>query len=292
METNLRRIRLLIEHPIIVVLTWVTANLAAAFAVCEFLHISLPSAWTGPVLYIAATALIGVGFWGTYVSYQSNRALKCCVRELHQINHFYRDTLARRFFDPKNKEHLNDTQILMVERQTLDEVCGRISTIFRELTVRNCFVAVYLIRKGENNAIYCSMYAASANEADRPHAVSYIVDREKNTRFWEASSLRPCGMHYFHSADLEEKFPPYFDEMNFFEQKYKSCIVVPIRYRPDGENAVANDLGYLVVDTLHTHRLNNRFHVHYLAAFADQMFYFMQIWRSHLDGNKQQELGF
>jgi hypothetical protein len=210
--------------------------------------------------------------------YHENKRLKACIHELHQINHLYRDAISNRFFDSGSHEALEDGQLVEQEIGTLNQVCAKISSIYRFLTNRKCFVAVYLIRKIETKEV-CSIHAYSEYEASRSKKPpeTFSID-SANTRFWDANTKKPSCINFFHSADLE-KLANYNDQTQHFEAQYKSCIVVPIRYCPNRQGSEPDDLGYLVVDTLARDRLNDGFHVNYLAAFADQMYNFQNIWR-------------
>jgi hypothetical protein len=272
------RIAHFIEKPYVFVLTWTGANIAVLIAIFSFFGVSVSYGWLKPCLWVFATLLFGFGCWCSYTTYHENKRLKACVHELHQVNHLYRDAISNRFFDAGITENLNDGQLVEQEKAVLNHVCTKISGIFKFLTNRKCFVAVYLIRNTKTQTV-CSIYAYSEYEASRfqKPPETFSIGPE-NTRFWEANVRRLCCMNFFHSPDLTKQ-PDYNDQTQHFAEKYKSCIVVPIRYFPNREGAKPDDLGYLVVDTLARDRLNNGFHVQYLASFADQMYNFQNIWR-------------
>jgi hypothetical protein len=276
MGTLFARITQFIEKPYVVVLTWVVGNFAFLIALFGLFGVTASYSWMAPVLYVFATSLFGFAVWCTYTTYHENKRLKACIHELHQVNHLYRDAISNRFFDSGNTENLSDGQLIEQEKAILHHVCAKISSIF--LTNRKCFVGVYLIRTKAGQNV-CSLHSASEYEAVRfPTPPETFIVSPDNTRFWEAGVKRPCGINYFHSPDLK-KLPDFNDQTQHYESRYKSCIVVPIRYCPNREGAKPDDLGFLVVDTLARERLNNGYHVHYLAAFADQMYNFQNIWR-------------
>jgi hypothetical protein len=73
----------------------------------------------------------------------------------------------------------------------------------------------------------------------------------------------------------------YRNERQDWKNFYRSAIVVPIRFvnRPAVGPVVSDDIGFLSVDTKSTHRLNDDYHLEYLAGLADQMYNFMSLMR-------------
>jgi hypothetical protein len=278
MDIKFDRLRQFIEHPLVIFLTWILSNIGVFLAVLTIFGVTFSYTWLLPTIYVAVTALIGLGTYCTYSLYHENKRLKKCIHELHQVNHLYRDTISKRFFDSGNTEVLNDNELIEREKMVLHNVCAKIASIFRYLTNQKCFVGVYLIRTidGEN---LCSLHTASEYESSRfPAPPETFKVNADNTRFWDAGVKKSSCIYFFHSANLK-KTEDYNDQTQHYESQYKSCIVVPIRYCANRKGAKPDDIGFLVVDTLATERLNNGFHVHYLAAFADQMYNFQNIWR-------------
>jgi hypothetical protein len=105
----------------------------------------------------------------------------------------------------------------------------------------------------------------------------YKINTGENTAFDQALKYSCDGPSHFFSADLRKE-KKYKNERQNWQTFYKSAIVVPIRFiYPDkiGHKDYSHDIGFLCVDTLAPNRLNNRWHLELLSAFADQLYNFI-----------------
>jgi len=227
------------------------------------------------LLFIISGTIIIVG-WSNVCSKYSR--LKKCAEEFHSINHAYRDCLGAIL----TKEQVtNNRSLLLLEQYTLEIVCQKIVRIFRNLINANCVVTVKLLTDDKK---FCFAWARSERETERDMYGEELfeVGNNKNTGFDEALKFRPQKTSYFYSADLVKlaKKRKYQNHRDGWENLYKSTIIVPIRHVIDIRNSKINILGFLCVDTKSRNRLNDGFHVYYLAGFADQMYNFISIMRN------------
>ncbi len=258
----------------------IIANVSALVGLAQFFGLTPGSPLTQIATVVFTGATGGFVVWATYITHLENARLKTCASELHQINHSYRDALCEVFFDG---QVLDDDELLDKEREALTTVTGKIANIFWCLTNRKCMVTVYLLEQ-ENGETVTFSWARSEKDIERePRPLRKFKVTPENTRFHEATLLRPTGPAHFFGGDLEVlyKQTKYHDLNSGWERLYKSCIAVPIRFLKCGSEGPAHSdaLGFLVVDTKHPNRLNDDFHVQYLAAFADQMYNYLSLMR-------------
>ncbi len=220
-----------------------------------------------------STALLALG---VYLLNRDNYRLRQCAYDLHDINHIYRDALSRLF---SNRTQPDPEQFLLVEREVLNSVCVKIANIFVNLIGRKCVVTVKLLTK-EDNRTFCFTWARSDRELlrDTSSVDWYEVGTGANTGFDEALKLRPASPSYFYSPDLIAMGPAYSNRREAWQRFYQSTIVVPIHHVVVSEKRT-EALGFLCVDTMSQHRLNETYHVQFLAAFADQMYNFLSLMR-------------
>lgn len=214
---------------------------------------------------------------------QENIAVRRIPATIHRINHDYRDALSELFGDPTAAP--SDETRTKKEVQVLESVCQRLATMFHELTKKPCTVSVKLIRK-RDGCTYCETLVRSEKFCPRDGAgqiIRFYLDAGRNTALDTALRYTPGLKSYFYSADLtKEKSGAYINERQRWEQFYRSELICPIRYvRPGAEGGpVKNEnIGFLIVDTLSTNRLNEGFHLELMGACADQMYNFMSLLR-------------
>jgi hypothetical protein len=238
-------------------------------------------------LVIVGISLFLLALLYTIYIRQENDALRDMSTNLHIINHNYRDIIHSTF--AANNPIGSRRDLVKIEREVLHATCQRISEIFtRLLHGRPCVVTVKLITTGTHGARICKTYIRSdANcERERYGPDEFQVGTNKNTALDTALMLpEPGKCAHFHSADLTADHH-YQNERAHWQNFYRSAIVVPIRYvdnRRIGHPDASQDLGFLSVDTLSRNWLNNGSHVQLLAAFADQMYYFMSLMRGRFN---------
>lgn len=223
-----------------------------------------------------------------YQMWRDTHAIRNSYYKIHEINHSYRDALARSVFHPHDGfAHTADHVLAHANREvdTLSTVVQKISLIYRELTGAPCMVAVKVCDK-RDNAEVCFAIARSERETGRDQTgeAKFSLDPNKNTAFAEARKPHKSGASHFHSPDLIAlaESNKYHNEREDWRRFYKSCIVVPIRYNRQTATPECREIGFLSVDTRARHRLNDTFHVQLLAAFADQMYNYINLSRGNL----------
>src|SRR5438445_632355 len=210
-----------------------------------------------------------------------NQRLRQCATTLHRINHIYRDVLNKTF--GIQLQQLGPLEA--TERDTLVAVCYKIAEMFSLLIGEKCVVTVKLITKDANTKDYCHTLARSEPSSERDLTlVNYEINTGRNTAFDTALRYDGHRTSRFFSADLEKDadMGKYFNDRTDWKRFYRSAIVVPIRYvhyDAVGTPTAFNELGFLAIDTIATYKLNDHFHIEYLAAFADQMYNFMSLMR-------------
>jgi len=205
-----------------------------------------------------------------------------CTRFIHDINHEYRNILNETFGVALQNSEPIDPILVTREREIIETVCNRIALIYAGLTSRPCIVTVKVITK-ENGSSFCHTYARSEPKCRRDRDGGpdvYAIGHGENTAFEVALNSDPSGISHFFGGDLPKmkKQNRYRNQRDNFEKYYKSTIVVPIRSQ-SCQQREANNRGFLCVDTLSTHCLNDGYHVELLAAFADQMYNFFSLMR-------------
>jgi hypothetical protein len=210
--------------------------------------------------------------------------IKECATTLHKINHSYRDALRTVFGSPTRLRKALEE----IELDNLRLVCERIAEMFTSLIKAKCVVTVKLIREQDDNgkrqsSCHTLVRSESGSERDR-QLVAYQIGKGANTAFDVALKYNPHGPSRFFSPDLVKDYEEgiYSNERTDWRHFYRSALVVPIRsvtYEHLPGRAAFNNLGFLAVDTLAPNKLNETFHLQFLAAFADQMFNFMSLMR-------------
>ena len=218
-----------------------------------------------------------------YLCHRDHLRLRNCGPLLHEINHIYRDALFKSLSAKQGgAPRWEMKQLLELERATLAEACGKIGELFTSLTGRQCVVTVKLLAKGEGDKRICFTWVRSRSGIYRPlgSEEGYTVGDGQNTGFDMALRLRSSAPMHFHSPDLIalQKRGLYRNARPGWERLYKSTIVVPIIAGEDQENG-ADVIGFLCVDSLSRNRLNATYHVEFLAAFADQMYNYVNLMR-------------
>ena len=210
-----------------------------------------------------------------------NKNLKECATTLHRINHNYRDVLHDMFGKAGSPQAAKEA----VEQRMLKAACEKIAEIFSLLIGTKCIVTVKLITKHSDGKDRCHTLARSELNSERDQSlVHYEINTGKNPAFDTARRYNPSGPSHFFSSDLVNDYQEnkYTNERLDWQRFYRSAIVVPIRYvnyPAIGSEGALNELGFLAVDTMVTGKLNNSFHIQFLAAFADQMYNFMSLMR-------------
>ena len=207
------------------------------------------------------------------------RNFNAIFKDLHRINHIYRNSLSEIFGKKKQGDSTIQTEF-HDPKETLGSVCNHIGYIFNSLIGSNCEITIKLIAEeiidGEK-ILYCQTFARNGgkNVRDEPEPIKYIV--KNNTAFSTASNYHGSNKisHYW-SADLTNDNNYCSDRLDYLKF-YKSAIVVPIRYVFKNNHTSIDDIGFLTVDTLETYRLNDNSHVQLLAAFADQCYNYLSL---------------
>jgi len=213
-------------------------------------------------------------------------ALQNAARFVHDVNHEYRNVLSEALGPHEDLQQTDpiDPELVKREREIIETVCHRIAAIYTALISRPCTVTVKVLTK-EGSDWFCHTYARSEPRSRRDRdggPDAYAVGTGENTAFDIASQPAPVGISHFFCPDLPKlkKSNQYRNRRDNFEKYYKSAIVVPIRFHPrPKQQGIANDRGFLCVDTPSTHCLNAGFHLELLAAFADQMYNFFSLMR-------------
>jgi hypothetical protein len=210
------------------------------------------------------------------------------AHELHSINHVYRDAITRQFsLQESSKEKIESSielqNLLLVERAILSVICLKITNIYSNLIRHKCTVTVKLMAD-KNQKKVCFTWARSEHQIERDRRPEDGYDLEENTGFKKALEDVPGRPSHFFSADLIKDFHKgnYHNTRGGWQHFYKSTIVVPIRHKSESEPQKADVVGFLCLDTNSRNRLNDGYHVELLAAFADQMYNFINIMRRRL----------
>ena len=215
---------------------------------------------------------------GLYLVHRENLRLRQCAYELHEINHIYRDALGGLFSNNAKTQPPNADELLLVEREVLNAVCTKVASMFRNLTGRRCVVTMRLITEEDQNK-FCFVWATSDRQSfrDEVPVIKFGLSEKENTAFARALVLRSSSPSFFHSADLRDA-SDYEDQRPEWRDLYRSILVVPVQHAIRSLKK-SDVLGFLSVETMSTYRINNGYHVHFLAAFADQMYNFICIMR-------------
>ena len=158
--------------------------------------------------------------------------------------------------------------------------------VYNRLINRDCIVTIKLITKGRGGKSYSTTYLRSKENVERDNFAPDKLELKtgKNSALDQALRLELDGaVSHFQSSDLT-KDPNYKTEMPNWFRYYKSMIIIPIRcvkYKKIGTPKASDDIGLLCLDTKSRNRLNNTYHVDLLAAFADQMYNFLNLMRGN-----------
>ena len=229
---------------------------------------------------------------------RENMALRGLSAEFYDINCLYQSKMHQVFLAENPVTDQN--KLIEAEKETLEAVCQRISSLFQQTINRKCMVTVKLITY-QDQSICAHTYVRSlrASARDRSERMRYSIGTGQNTGFeialQERSDDKPS---HFYSADLSLE-PGYENQRADYLRHYRSVLVVPIRepQRISGTGAdpvnkpqhgdadqLESDpylIGFLCVDTLSINRLNDTFHLVMLSALASQMYTFMCFMRGN-----------
>lgn len=209
-----------------------------------------------------------------------NQILEEIAKHFREINSNYRETLFSSFWGIPQTTPMDDR--LLAEKKTLKSICQIIARIFSKMLYgRECTVTVKLLTEEDNGISYATTYVRNheTSERDVDDHGKYEVNSGRNTGLDQALKNSPAGkLSYFHSADLSKE-TEYRNQREDYLNCYKSTIVVPIRCPLKRGERSAQNYGFLTIDTMTRHRLNNGHHVVLLSSLAEQMFNFMALMR-------------
>ncbi len=284
MTRNMRRICDFCANVYVAFLGSLASILALLWFVFERLN---PSTliW-GITVPIAVICLFAIGIYSVSVR-KENIHFRTLIWILHRINHTYRDALSSvfRYAAPTDNTKDSIESGIKLERDTLQSVCANLASLYGGFTHRSCTVTIKLITRSGGKA-YCETYARSEHISNRDQGTPRLfeINTGANTAFDRAIMYVPGGkISHFYSADLTKE-PDYHNQRDRWADYYRSVIVVPIRSVNPlliGSKDGKDDIGFLCVDTLSENRLNDRWHLEMLAAFADQMYNFISLMRGN-----------
>ncbi len=209
-----------------------------------------------------------------------NQNLEEIAKYFREINSNYRETLFTSFWGKSESLSIDDR--LLAEKNTLKAVCQNIARIFSKLLYgKECTVTVKLLTKEDDGISYATTYVRNheSSERDVDDHGKYEVNTGRNSGLDQALKNSPAGkLSCFHSADLSKE-KDYTNQRSDYLNWYKSTIVVPIRCPLKRGEREPQNYGFLTVDTMTRHRLNNGHHVVMLSSLAEQMFNFMALMR-------------
>ena len=213
-----------------------------------------------------------------------NVALRNIASTFNEINHIYRDSLKNMFGG--NEPVNNPEDLLAEEERVLRSVCQRIENIFIRVINRDCMVTIKLLLKEDSGKYFAHTYVRSLEDCarDKPKRIKYEVGTGANAAFDTALRKGPNGIpSHFFSPDLQKE-AHYSNARQHYDKLYRSAIVVPIRGVNKGKEGTHEEydmIGFLCVDTLSTHRLNNGYHLQMVCSLAGQMYNFMSLMRGN-----------
>lgn len=205
----------------------------------------------------------------------------------HEINHAYRDYLAENIIHNESPPKGID-DFIAGEKALVHSVAANMADIFSLLARHRCVVTVKLC-KSQKNKDYCYTYTRSETNSprDRERNRVFEIDPDKNTGFYEARTRQNKAEYYrYFCNDLNKAVADqhYKNERAAFLGYYQSAIVVPIRFTPEQdfktEKKQHKELGFLCVDCGSRNVFDEEVHVPLLAAFADQMYNFINLSRA------------
>jgi hypothetical protein len=145
---------------------------------------------------------------GVYLSSQMKGRLQVLCRELHAINHLYRDVLSSLLGsrEPEQVPPVMMDDLLRLERRALHDVCGKIAQIFTVLIARPCVVTVKLIVVDDEATAARSCFTWARSEAqfqrDQLPNKRYVIGTGVNSAFDAVLGIKQEGVSFFHGADL------------------------------------------------------------------------------------------
>ncbi len=224
-----------------------------------------------------------------------NKELCKVMVDLHGISHLYNEEITKTLSDILDNIVSDEDRALKAEK-TLISVCQKISSCFSKLIGgKKCMVTIKLIvrddrrdNRRDNTKRFARTYVRSSYVDDRDQHSQrklYEVGAGKNTGLDGARAIMEGSPSHFFSPDLvklKEK-GEYKNQRADFSNYYKSTIVVPLTSRLHNTTGVTDEIGFLSVDTMSTNRLNKKYHVYLMAAFADQMFSFISFMKGDYD---------
>ena len=274
------KIKAIASNPWAVIIANIASTVSFLWLVYDKTIAKSPSLTSVVISFTAVIFFMAVSLYSARIRSQ-NIAYQMSLRRFHKINHYYRDTLCSLFFGDDPETDID--KLVPFEAQTMKAVCQQIKEIFDDIIGKPCMVTVKLIAQ-DSSGKFCSTYVRSEDicERDNEEPTKYELGRWVNTAFDTALQNRTAGeCACFFSGDLIKE-RNYNNQRQHWDRYYRSAIVVPIRARrtgSDGRPEFPDDIGFLCVDTLSQNRLNKKYYVHLLAAFADQMYNFMSLMR-------------
>lgn len=165
---------------------------------------TLPRHIESPFASFLITTVLGFGGMvvgiGVDLVNRDNRRLKNCAKEIHAINHIYRDALSDLLssVSPVEGSARGEDHGLLFERSILNRVCQRVANLFGNLTGRRCVVTVKLavVEKDESFCFTWARSQADIYREDEPWR-KYSLLTGTNTGFDEALKMRPNGASHF-----------------------------------------------------------------------------------------------
>jgi hypothetical protein len=223
-----------------------------------------PTVWT---MSISGFLSLAVVVSSALLLFTRNRSQRDVFHLLHLFSHDLRDEHQK---IQRSKEPFTSD----LEKKILKECCVRISEIFSKLTRAKCHSAVFLVDPKSDIPRSVELWA---HDKEGKEVARKRFEIEKNTRF------RLVKNHDKHNQTAAF-FSPNLDREKGYEEEdgqhrdFKSCIVVPLRCAAttaDGQTTTFTWIGFLVVKTKDTYRLNGDFHVEVAASCADQIYLFL-----------------
>ena len=282
------RVHAVLSHPAVTFIASLCTIAAFIWAIFEKFYARPPEGslaaseyWEVLILAIFALPLVALAIYSIRVR-QENRAFRLLMEKLHKINHDYRDILCQTFGGKENPKEPHPGRAKQ-ELQALSSVCQTASKIFNSFTHSDCMVTIKLITKKNDGTAIATTHLRSESicQRDNYEPKEFVINRGQNTAFDKAIQVIPGRVSRFYSPDLEKE-KNYRNQRDDWHRFYRSTIVVPIRYvdpTKRGRSDASDDIGFLSVDTMSVNRLNDGFHLQYLAALADQMYNFMSLMR-------------
>jgi hypothetical protein len=281
------------EHPVTTGCSGISGLIAVITPVAEKLGILHMPNWFNSVVFTCAGVLLLVLFvWGLIASTKRANQLRRVAEILHEVNHLYRDRVGSflDLVDDTDETEEDDDEstdydleyaaaLAREERETLHQICHKVSEIFHILTERPCMASIRLLASDKKSLkLYTRSHKETKRDQQGPHYKVKSFGTGRNLGFDQAAEIRDGHPSYFLSMDLEadEKKERYTDERRNYSSHYKSILIVPIRMRREPEPDL---LGFLYVDTLARNCLSRAQHLHLLCALADQMYNYISLMR-------------